>query len=427
MVKQSDRKTMYLDDSILFYNPESPLSFTNNKVVIPTLALDRLEEVAQKKASELSLSAKEALKLIDSLILGGNIQEGVKLPNGGRLFLDNGMGPLYFSENTNTNRLLSNACEYAKKNANERLIFVSKYPSSRIKATALNLTAQDYQTGRTSLFEKYGKIIAEKNYNNGITSVRYQRRDNDIFRISGTNNSTMIRRRDSIFNLTPENDEQECAIDALTCPDVSIIALTGCAGSGKTLLSLAAGLHQTNKAGKLFRQVIIGRPTITLGGEFSNMGFLPGTAEEKMQPWTGPIFDNLEVLIAHHKDSGGCKEKNVAASQYAPSNYLFEKGILRIEPLAYIRGRSLPLRYFIVDEAQNLRPIDIKTLITRCGRGTKIIFTGDMTQIDTPFLDAYSNGLAHLISQYINEPEFCYFNFSKSARSEMADKAARLL
>lgn len=422
----SDRKTMYLDESILLYNPESPLTFDNNKVVMPTLAMDRLEEIAQKRVSELSLSAKESLELIDSLIRSGNIQKGVNLPNGGKLFLDNGARPLHFFENTYTNRLLSNAIEYKRQNTRENVIFVSKYPSSRIKMSAMEVTAEDYQTGRTSLFEKYGKILTEQNYSNGITSVRYQKINGEILRITGKDEITKIRHRDSIFDLTAENDEQRCAIDALTSPDVAIVALTGCAGSGKTLLSLAAGLHQTTKPDPLFRQVIVGRPSITMGGEFSNLGFLPGRIEDKIQPWTGPIFDNLEVLVPHHKD-GGCREKNAVATQYSPSSYFVDKGFLQIEPLAYIRGRTFPKRYFIVDEAQNLRPVDIKTLITRCGRKTKIVFTGDMSQIDTPFLDSHSNGLAHLISIYINEPEFCYLNFSKSARSEMADKAARLL
>ncbi|MCX8070032.1 MAG: PhoH family protein, partial [Thermodesulfovibrionales bacterium] len=180
--------------------------------------------------------------------------------------------------------------------------------------------------------------------------------------------------------------------------------------------------HQTaqiTKKTSLYEQVIVTRPVVPMGND---IGYLPGDVEEKLKPWMQPIFDNLEVIINTPKVAS--KEKTIAMKSY---QYLIDAGLLQIEPLTYIRGRSLPKRYFIIDEAQNLRPLDIKTLVTRCGEGTKIVFTGDLDQIDTPYLDKMSNGLAYLISRFINEENFCFLNLKQSVRSKLSEQGARLL
>jgi PhoH-like ATPase len=199
------------------------------------------------------------------------------------------------------------------------------------------------------------------------------------------------------------------------------MALTGAAGTGKTLLALAAGIHQTTKASPLYEQVVVARPITPMGND---IGYLPGDIHEKLGPWMQPIFDNLEVIVNTPKDQ---VKDNSPASRYASYQYLIDSGLLQIEALTYIRGRSLPRRYFIVDEAQNLRPLDVKTIVTRCGEGTKLIFTGDLDQIDTPYLDDASNGLAYLISRFINEENFCYLNLKGTVRSRLAEQGARLL
>ena len=245
--------------------------------------------------------------------------------------------------------------------------------------------------------------------------------DSGIIRLQGKDGESKIKSGRSLDNISPKNTEQECAIDALTRPEIEIVALTGTAGTGKTLLALSAALHQTTKKSPLYEQVLVARPTIPLGG--IDIGYLPGDIKEKLNPWMQPIFDNLEIIVGTPR---GLIKDNISM-KYRSYQYLIDSGVIQIEPLTYIRGRSLPRRYFIVDEAQQLRPIDIKTIITRCGEGTKIVFTGDLEQVDHPFLDSHSNGLAYLIDRFINEENFCYLNLNKTARSSVAEQASRLL
>src|SRR5208337_3809326 len=189
-------------------------------------------------------------------------------------------------------------------------------------------------------------------------------------------------------------------------------------------LALAAGLHQTSQIVKktsFYEQVIVSRPIVPMG---KDIGYLPGDLEEKLTPWMQPIFDNLEVILNTPK---GLIKDNANISKIKSYQYLMDAGLLQVEPLTYIRGRSLPKRYFVIDEAQNLRPLDVKTIVTRCGEGTKIIFTGDLDQIDTPYLDKMSNGLSYLISRLINEENFCFLNLKSSVRSKLAEQGAQLL
>jgi PhoH-like ATPase len=226
------------------------------------------------------------------------------------------------------------------------------------------------------------------------------------------------------MSISPKNVEQECAIDALLSTSTNVVALTGRAGTGKTLLAIAAGLHfctkpPQNDYAKKYEQVMVARPIVPLGND---LGFLPGDLKEKLHPWMQPIYDNLDVIVGTSDEKIDNKD-----TDYRSSDYLIESDIIHIEPLTYIRGRSLPRRFLIIDEAQNLRPLDVKTIITRCGEGTKVVFTGDLEQIDSPFLDAASNGLANLINRFIQEENFCYLNMKQSARSALAEQAAELL
>jgi PhoH-like ATPase len=298
------------------------------------------------------------------------------------------------------------------------VIVISKDTGVRIKAEALGVRAEDYESDKTTIFRKYGKVIkGEGDYKNGIQSIRYEMEGERLYRLSGHDNTVSINRKSKLYGLSFKNIEQECAANALVSDDIPIMALTGKAGAGKTLLALAAGIHLYEK--KKIEQVIVARPIAPMGRD---LGYLPGGIEEKMNPWMQPIFDNLDVLVCSPRE-----EKDGKKVKYNNAKYLIESGIVHIEPLTYIRGRSLPKRFIIIDEAQNLRPIDTLTIVTRAGEGTKIVFTGDLTQIDSPYLDAESNGLAFLISRYINEPDFCYLHLQKSARSRLAERAAELL
>jgi len=299
---------------------------------------------------------------------------------------------------------------------------VSKDTAVRIKAESFGIPAQDYEHDKTSIFKQYGRVLSDSDYPNGIRSVRYLQAGSEIFRVQDKNKQSKIKSGKTLENISPKNIEQECAIDALTSPEVEIVALTGAAGTGKTLLALAAGIHQTAKKSPLYEQVLVARPTVALGGV--DIGYLPGDIKEKLHPWMQPIFDNLEFIVKTPRD---LVKDHTVVNKYKSYQYLIDMDTVHIEPLTYIRGRSLPKRYFIVDEAQQLRPIDIKTIVTRCGEGTKIVFTGDLEQVDHPFLDSHSNGLAYLISRFINEVTFCYLNLTKTARSSLAERAAKLL
>jgi PhoH-like ATPase len=239
-----------------------------------------------------------------------------------------------------------------------------------------------------------------------------------IFRLWGKDTMMPIKRQRTISGIYPRNTEQECAVDALSADEISVVALTGQAGSGKTLLALAAGLHLFEK--NRHEQVMVARPVVPMGND---LGYLPGEISDKLRPWMQPIYDNLDVIVGTPKE----RKDNTNASKYRSAEYLVESEIIHIEPLTYIRGRSLPRKFLVIDEAQNLRPLDVKTILTRAGEGTKVILTGDLEQIDTPYLDAQSNGLAHLISRFIDEEFFCYLNLRKSARSALAEKSAELL
>ena len=419
------KKTYVLDTNVLIHDPEAVLRFQDNDIVLPITVIEELDHL-KKGNGEIPYSARHALRLVDSFREAGNLSDGVVLPGGGTL-------RVIFEEEkhlhkpTNDDRIISAALVMARKKEHDQpVILVSKDTSVRIKADTFGLVTQDYLTDKTTVFRKYGHIIEGDTDTSDIRSVRYLKSGDKLFRVFGKDNMQLIRRQRSVMSISPKNREQECAIDALLADTVDVVALTGRAGTGKTLLAIAAGLYLCTKTShrvaehtKKFEQVMVARPIVPMG---QDLGFLPGDIKEKLYPWMQPIYDNLDVIVGtltEHID-----EKD---THYRSSEYLIETGVVHIEPLTYIRGRSLPRRYLIIDEAQNLRPLDVKTIITRCGEGTKVIFTGDLEQIDSPFLDAASNGLSYLINKFINEENFCYLNLKKGARSALAERAAELL
>ncbi len=420
------KKSFVLDTNVLIHDPEAILNFIDNDVILPITVIEELDKL-KKGNGEIPYSARQALRLIDSFREKGKLSAGVLMPRGGllRVVIEEAM---HLSKPSNDNKIISAAVSYANKTDTPLpVILVSKDTSVRIKADALGLITQDYLKDKTTVFQKYGHIIESEAVSGEIRSVQYLKSGDKIFRVYGENNMELIRRQRSIMNIAPKNIEQECAIDALLAPQIEVIALTGRAGTGKTLLAIAAGLHFCTKTthkgsqeyAKRYEQIMVARPIVPLGND---LGFLPGDVNEKLHPWMQPIYDNLDFIVGTPNEHGDDKE-----TDYRSSDFLIESGIVHIEPLTYIRGRSLPKRFLIIDEAQNLRPLDVKTIITRCGEGTKVVFTGDLEQIDSPFLDAASNGLAYLINKFIQEENFCYLNLKKSARSALAERAAELL
>lgn len=431
------KKTFVIDTNVLIHDPECIFKFEDNDVVLPITVVEELDKL-KKGHGDIPFSARQALRIIDSLREKGNISKGVKLDTGGtiQVAVDKDYDPC--SPVLMDNRIISLALELNRKKGKKPVILVSKDTAVRIKAEALGITVQDYKHDKTYLFQKYGVII-EEDYRNGIKSIRYLKKGDEIYRVWGEKNMEPIRKWKNIMGIAPKNTEQLCALDALLTDKIDVVAITGKAGTGKTLLALAAGIHLLEKSltkiqnlknqtkeqesvnERYFEQILVARPVIPIVGQ--DIGFLPGDVEEKLGPWMQPIYDNLDVIVGTPAES----KKEGKPVKYKSSRYLIDSGMIQIEPLTYIRGRSLPHRYIIIDEAQNLRPLDVKTIITRCGEGTKVVFTGDLYQIDTPYLDFSSNGLSYLISRFIQEENFCYLNLTQSARSKLAERAAELL
>jgi PhoH-like ATPase len=420
-------KIYVIDTNVLVHDPEALLRFEDNEIVLPIAVIEELDGL-KRGHGEIPASVRQALRLIDSFRDQGNLSRGVPLPSGGSLRVETADDAPPRVRASADNSIIMTAVKLGA-HSRQPVVLVSKDLAVRIKAEALGVAAQDYRNDKTTIHQRCGRLLAE-DAPCDVRSVTYRRDGDQLLRLRGGREPEVVRRRRSVLGISAKNVEQECALDALVTPDIDVVALTGKAGTGKTLLALAAGIDQTtefraartpgDRAG--YEQVMVARPIVPLG---QDLGFLPGQVEEKLGPWMQPVHDNLDVIVATPRDQR--KDARGTAARYKSSDYLIESGIVKIEPLTYIRGRSLPRRFLIVDEAQNLRPLDVKTIITRCGEGTKIVLTGDLDQIDQPYLDATSNGLSYLISRFIEQENFCYLQLAASARSALAEQAAVLL
>jgi len=314
---------------VLIHDYNALESFEENHVVLPIRVIEELDSL-KTGAGEVAYSARKALRNIGVYSGQGNISQGVLLPGGGNLRVEVDEEN-YFRENKSDNLIIS--CAMAlQKNQVPNVVIVSKDTSVRIKAGAVNVRAQDYKRGKTTLFQKYGVVLMEEDYNNGIRSVRYQCQGDDIYRLWSNDLRCSIRNNRDLNGISPKNVGQVCAMDALTCPEINVVALTGKAGSGKTLLALAAALHQmTKKGGPLYDKAMVARPPVPMNGY--NLGFLPGDLLEKIDPWMQPIYDNLEVLYKTPKDMD--ENRNLGRKEYKSYQYLIDKGFLEIGNLTY--------------------------------------------------------------------------------------------
>lgn len=421
------KKIYVIDTNVLVHDPEALLRFEDNEIVLPIAVIEELDGL-KRGQGEIPASVRQALRLIDSFREQGNLSRGVPLPGGGSLRVETAGDPAARERLSADNTIIMTAVTLGA-HSRQPVVLVSKDLAVRIKAEALGVAAQNYRNDKSTIFQRCGRLL-DAGVECEVRSVVYRREGDQLVRLRGGREPEPVRRRRSLLGISAKNLEQECAIDALVTADIDVVALTGKAGTGKTLLALAAGIDQTpefrgqrsptEKSG--YEQVMVARPIVPLG---QDLGFLPGQVEEKLGPWMQPIHDNLDVIVSTPRDQR--KDGRGPAARYKSSDYLVQSGIVKIEPLTYIRGRSLPRRFMIIDEAQNLRPLDVKTIITRCGEGTKIVFTGDLEQIDQPYLDATSNGLSYLISRFIDQENFCYVQLAGSARSALAEQAAVLL
>jgi PhoH-like ATPase len=445
-VHKKQLKTFVLDTNVILHDATCIDHFQEHDIVIPLTVIEELDHF--KRGNQvINLNAREFARTLDSMT-------GTALFNGG-VSIGKGRGKVkigiakeltgeikgIFKEDTPDHRILSVALEWSKKFKERTVILVSKDVNLRMKAKAVGILAEDYTTDRiTSLDELYsGKEIVEDFDDDFIVKLFQSPYEmpakqvlkkldkdpvpNKFYIIRNTNRSVLayldsemenLRKVDKniIYGIKPRNAEQTFAVDALTNNNVPLVSLTGKAGTGKTLLALASALHVR----KFYRQIYIARPIVPLSNK--DIGFLPGDVQSKIEPYMQPLWDNLRVIQDQFTDSD-------KQSQLITNMVKDEK--LVIEPLSYIRGRSLQRIFFIVDEAQNLTPHEIKTIITRAGEGSKIVFTGDIYQIDHPYLDSQSNGLSYLIDHFKGQRLYAHVNLEKGERSELAELASNLL
>ena len=430
------KKIFVLDTNVLLHDPRAIFSFEDNEVVIP---IDVIEEIDtfKKDLSELGRNARLVTRHLDNLRLGGNITEGVPLSDGGKLRV--ALSAERGSQKAD-NRIIATALECQRKaDKGETVTFVTKDVNLRIRGAALGLKVEDFDTERTDISELYsgiaevtvsGDAIDEFYRTNKLPFTEPYYFPNQFVMLKDENNPShtalckvnydqqvfepLSKNKDGLWGIRPRNKEQTFAADILQNDAVKLVTLVGKAGTGKTLMAIAAGLHKVTEEGT-YQRLLIARPIFPLGRD---IGYLPGDIEEKLNPWMQPIFDNVEFLM------GLGKIERRAGRSYQE---LMDMGVLSIEPLTYIRGRSIPNQYMIVDEAQNLTPHEVKTIISRAGDNTKIVLTGDPYQIDNPYVDSTNNGLVHTVNRFKSERIFGHVTLAKGERSDLAELATNLL
>ncbi|MGE5420160.1 MAG: PhoH family protein [Chloroflexota bacterium] len=444
MKKKHNKKLFVIDTNVLLHDYLCIYNFEENDVIIPIVVLEELDKF--KRGNDLiNFHAREFTRELDKL--SGDLLLTANIPLGegrGNLHIETGKE---FSEKVNESfpeknpdhRILAIADYVCTANKDKTVVLITKDINLRMKAKSLGIMAQDYENDKVanvddlykgiSVMEGMDPVLISKLYENpeGVVSSEFkldkELKGNQFFIMKNNGSSALAHYnpvnktlnrvvKQTTYGIDPRNAEQTFALDALLNPDIQVVSLTGKAGTGKTLLALAAALQQHKK----YKQIFLARPIVPLANR--DLGFLPGDLREKMDPYMQPLYDNLTVI--KHKFSHQSPE-------FVRINDMVKEEKLVITPLAYIRGRSLSSIFFIVDEAQNLTPHEIKTIITRAGEGTKMVFTGDIEQIDSPYLDTASNGLSYLSDRMKDQEVFAHVNLVKGERSFLAELASKLL
>jgi PhoH-like ATPase len=437
-------KTFVLDTNVLLYDPQALYKFQENSIIVPITVIEEIDRF-KKDMNETGRNARQVSRLLDELRKENSLADGIHLESGGTLRVEIYEEkvlkrlPPELRVDRGDNRILAVAVDLQEKDPAQSVILVTKDTNLRIKADALGLVAEDYESDKVDIDTLFsgvaemdaGAELIDRFYGQGWLELETEFIANQFITLKdpGNPSHTAIGKynaeqrklfpikkegKDGIWSIHPRNREQAFAIDILLDDNIKLVTLVGKAGTGKTLLAIAAGLHKTAEE-NVYTRLLVSRPVFPMGRD---LGFLPGDIEEKLTPWMQPIFDNVELLLTGHegekRHSKGYKE-------------LMAMGILDIEPLTYIRGRSIPNQYMIVDEAQNLTPHEIKTIITRAGEGTKIVLTGDPYQIDNPYVDASSNGLTYVVERFKEQSIAGHVTMTKGERSDLAELAANLL
>ncbi len=438
---QVARKTFVIDTNVLLHDPNAIKNFQDNDVVIPLVVLEELDSL-KRLSNELGNNARDVIRYIDSLktLHKGDLSKGVKIPEGPtiRIHLDtraqDKAQPFPLPLDRNGNKILLMAHHLRQKG--EKIVLVSKDFVTRVKAEAMELEAEDYENQKVTFDKMYkgirkievGKKEIDLFYKEGSLPFDIDISPNEYCHLISPEKSFVLCKFNQaakklepllpipkqIWGIAPLNVEQRCAVDLLLREDVHLVTLIGQAGTGKTLLALACGMKKVFDDNH-YSRILVSRPIVPLG---KDIGYLPGTKEEKLYNWMQPIYDNLEFLCENTSGQGNGK---------ASMEFIMESKKIEMEAVTYIRGRSLPKIYMIIDEAQNLTPHEVKTVISRAGHGTKVVLTGDSTQIDNPYLDRDSNGLSYTVSRFKNQKVYGHIFLDKTERSELASIAAEVM
>jgi PhoH-like ATPase len=438
------KKLFVIDTNVVLFDHTCIYTFHEHDVALSVVVLEELDRF--KRGNDLiNLEARQFIRELDTLADSRSLSEGLPLGDGrGRLFLEVGEPASSkvsraFALSKPDHRILALAEELRERRKDRDVILVSKDVNLRIKAKSLGLVAEDYTTGKVRNVERLypGTACWEGLSGEVITRFHNEPHTVPLAEFKGREallpNQYLVMRNGSLsalahhnraagtlervtkrmaYGVEPRNAEQIFALDALLRPEVQLLTMTGRAGTGKTLLALAAALEQR----RLYHQIYLARPMVPLGNR--DIGFLPGDVKSKLDPYMQPLWDNISVI--RHRLSPESREHKALAE-------MIEHEKIMVAPLAYIRGRSLDHVFFIVDEAQNLTPHEVKTIITRAGEGSKVVFTGDIHQIDTPYLDSQSNGLTFLVDRMKDQELFAHVNLVKGERSPLAELASNLL
>lgn len=448
-------KAFVIDTNVLLHDPKALFAFQEHDLVIPMTVIEECDRF-KKDVNEIGRNARQVSRQLDELREQGSLRDGVKLPGGGILRVDfdtHGPDlPITWGPESNDNRILRSVLRLHRARGGN-IIFVTRDTNMRLKSDALGVPAEDYENAHIPVDEHYtgvtdrtvpssliDQIYAEGTCPlDGIENV-YAQQFVILHDEANANHTAMARvdvkqkklrlvgrHKDGVWGIFARNKEQLFAIDLLMDDSVQLVTLNGVAGTGKTLIALACGLKRVADD-RIFRKLLVSRPVFPLGRD---IGFLPGDLEQKLNPWMKPIFDNLEYLVSNRHDTAG-NARPSGGSGRPPANepgfqQLIEQRIIEVEALTYIRGRSIAKQFLIVDEAQNLTPHEAKTVLTRAGEGTKVIFTGDPYQIDNPYVDTLSNGLTYVVERFKNSHIAGHVTLKKGERSELAELAAQLL
>ncbi|MFO7736600.1 MAG: PhoH family protein [bacterium] len=440
------KKTFVLDTNVILADPKALFRFKDNNIVIPLIVIEELDNF-KKNMSQTGLAARTFSRFIEKLRQEGSLLEGVKTENGGKIQIltedKNKELPLHgISKKTNDNIILAAAMRVRDDNPDREVTLVSKDINMRIKADVLGINSEPYKNERvnfSNLPKGFGKVKVDGKIIDHLFSDKkllVEMLDKEIsetfhpnkfivFEDAANNNHKAIARVDGeiktihsmkrfkkVWGISPRNLEQKMAMDLLMNDDIPLVSLLGTAGTGKTLLSMAAAMQKCLTEGA-YNRILIARPIYPMG---KDIGYLPGSMDEKLRPWMQPVFDNLEFLL-----------EGYSSPEFGDIEGILESGIIEVEALTYIRGRSIPGQFILVDEAQNLTPHEVKTIISRVGERTKIILTGDPYQIDNPYMNESSNGLSYALDRFSNSSLSGHIILQKGERSQLANAAAELL